>query len=166
MVAALGVTVTLEIADRRAGGFCRDLPGTVEHPTRWPLGERCEVVRPDGTREVWTPSWALTALVAVVVAALAAGGPAPARSARRRVAEAVVGPVALGIAVAVVATPPSLSRVVAVVTISLYLALVPAALTAVAVRHFLVAGWRPAVTVSWLAWAAAVFHAGRGGVGP
>ena len=165
--AGLAVAVTLEVADRREDGFCRALPGTEEHPSWWPLGERCVIHRPDGAVATREPTWALTGFVAVVIGAVALGVPAPARSLRRRTAEALLVPLfPLAAIVTLVVTPRSLSRLVAIATISLWLTILPAGLTAVAVRRMLLTSWRTAIPVSWLGWAAAVFYAGRGGVAP
>ena len=167
VAAALAVAVTAELHDRRADGYCRRVAGTTERATWWPVGERCTVTDADGGVSVRRPGWSLTALLAVVVGGVAVGAAAPAGSARRRTAEALALPaLPLAVAVAAIATPPSLSRVVAVTTVSLYLTAVPGLLSALAVHHLLATGWRSAIAGSWFAWAFAVFFVARDGVGP
>ena len=163
----LGVRVAVEVADRRDDGFCRALPDTFERRSWWPLGDRCYRRLPDGTVVVRRPGWSLTALAAVVVGGIAAGAAAPAGSARRRLGCALAMPfVPLALVVAVVGTPLSLARLVAIATISLGLTLVPALATSVVVARVLSTGWWAAMGGAWLAWALVVFYAGKGGIAP
>lgn len=163
----LALRVTVEVADRRDDGFCTAAPDNFERRSWLPLGDRCYRRQPDGTVAVRRPGWALTVLAAVVVGGIATGAVAPAGSARRRLALALVVPfVPLAVVVGVVATPRSLSRLVAIATISLGLTAIPALVTAVAAARLLVTGWWAAVGGSWLAWGVAVFVAGRDGVRP
>lgn len=164
---ALGVLVTVEVAERRADGFCKPAPDTFERRSWFPLGERCYRRLPDGTVAVRRPGWALTALVVVVIGGMAAGIGSAAGSSRRRVATALAVPlIPLAVVIALVASPRSLSRLVGLTTISLGLTLVPALVTSVAVARLLASGWWAAMGGSWLAWAVAVFYAGRGGITP
>jgi hypothetical protein len=164
---ALGLGVTVEVAERRDDGFCTAAPDTFERRSWLPLGERCYRRLPDGTVAVRRPGWALTVFTAVVVAGIATGATAPAGTARRRLAWALVVPlVPLAVVIAVAASPRSLSRLVAIATISLGLTAIPALVTAVAAARLLVTGWWAAMGGSWLAWGIAVFIAGRDGVRP
>ena len=171
---ALGVLaagVAGEMVDRRKAGFCRPDPGipgatTFEDPTRWPLGERCFLRLADGQVAVREPGWWLTGLVGGSVAALAAGALAPAGSARRRLAWAVLVPaVPLGLLILATVGPRSFSRLVGLTSVGLGFGL-PPALVSAAVVWFVARGRvLPTVLGSWLVWGALLFWQGRDSIG-
>lgn len=175
VLAALGVLafrLTVEANDRRSEGFCRPDHGIAgatwsEERTWWPLGERCLLHLADGTTLGRGPGWSLTALVPAWLAVVAAGALAPPGSARRRLAWAVVFPtVPVAGLIVVMVGPRSLSRLVALTSISVGFAVPMAAVTAGALWGFLRGQVMPTVLGSWLAWAVVIFLQGRDSIGP
>lgn len=171
-IGLLAFRLTVEVNDRRAEGFCRPDHGITgatwsEERTWWPLGERCSLRLPDGTTRVREPGWSLSALVPAWLAALAAGALAPATSARRRLAWALAFPaVPIAALVVTMVGPRSLSRLVALTSISLFFATPMALVTAGALWAFLRGRVMPTVLGSWLAWAVVIFLQGRDAIGP
>lgn len=172
VLGALAFALTTEINDRRREGFCRPEHGITgatwsEQRTWWPLGERCYLHLPDGTTRVHEPGWWLTALVPAWLAVVGAGALAPPASARRRLAWAAAVP-ALPVAavIAVTVGPRSLSRLVALTSVSLGFAVPMAAVTAAALWAFVRGRAMPTVLGSWLGWALVIFLQGREHIGP
>ena len=173
VVAWLAVATTADIVDRTEAGFCRPsaLTGdlvTVEERTWWPLGERCSIELPDGTLLVREQTWRLTAFAAGWLAVFVVGVVAPPRSTRRVLAAVVAIPfVALAfVEVVAILDRVSLSRVVAITTVSLAFGLLPAAVTAVGVWWVTRGRVVPIVVASWIGWALAVLLAARDGIQP
>lgn len=172
VLGALAFALTAEIDDRRQEGFCRPDHGMTgatwsEERTWWPLGERCYLHLPDGTTRVHEPGWWLTALVPAWLAVVGAGALAPPASARRRLAWAAAVP-ALPVAAVIVVTvgPRSLSRLVALTSVSLGFAVPLAAVTAAGVWALMRGPAMPTVLGSWLGWALVIFLQGREHIGP
>lgn len=171
-LSVLAFRVTVEVNARRGEGFCRPdhgIPGATasEEKTWWPLGERCFLRLADGTTRVREPGWSLTALAAGWSAVVVSGVLSSSRSARRRVAWSVVFP-ALPVAVLVVAMvgPRSLSRLVALTSISLGFGSFMGAVTAVVVWYVMRGRVMATILGSWLAWAVIIFLQGRDSIGP
>ena len=172
VLGALAFVLTTEVNDRRREGFCRPDHGIAdatssEERTWWPLGERCFLHLPDGTTRVHEPGWWLTALVPAWLAVVGVGALAPPASARRRLAWAAAVP-ALPVAavILVMVGPRSLSRLVALTSVSLGFALPLAAVTAAALWAFLRGRAMPTALGSWLGWALVIFLQGREHIGP
>ena len=172
LLGALAFALTTEINDRRREGFCRPDHGVAgatwsEERTWWPLGERCYLHLPDGTTRVHQPGWWLTALVPAWLAVVGVGALAPSASARRRLAwTAAVPAVPVAGVIVVMVGPRSLSRLVALTSISLGFALPLAAVTAGALWAFMRGRAMPTVLGSWLVWALIIFLQGREHIGP
>jgi len=172
VLGALAFALTTEVDDRRREGFCRPDHGIAgatwsEERTWWPLGERCLLHLPDGTTRVHEPGWWLTALVPAWLAVVGVGALAPPASTRRPLAWAAAVP-ALPVAavIAVMVGPRSLSRLVALTSVSLGFAVPMAAVTAAAVWGFVRGRAMPTVLGCWLAWALVIFLQGRHAIGP
>lgn len=171
VVAVLALLVTVEVNDRRREGFCKadhGIPGAsgYEERTWWPVGERCYLRLADGTVRVRRPGWALTALAVTWPVAVAAGAVAPPRSARRRLAWALVVPGLVVAALVLVAVQPrSLARLVSLTTISLGFGAIGGAVTAAVAWYVLRGRLMATVLGSWLAWAVIVFLQGRDAIG-
>lgn len=171
-LAVLAFRVTVEVSDRRSEGFCRPDHGVVgatgsEERTWWPIGDRCFLHLADGTTRVREPGWSLTALTGASSAVLAAGVAAPRRSARRRLAWAVFIPaVPVALLIAALVQPHSVTRLVALTSISLGFGLPMAAVTALAVWGVARGRVVPTALGSWLAWAVIIFLQGRDSIGP
>jgi hypothetical protein len=171
VVALLAFAVTDEVISRRQDGFCKVNHGTPgatrsEERTWWPLGEICRLHLADGTTRERESGWALTAFTAAWFAAVAAGGSAPSRSARRRLAWSVAAPVLpLALLILVVIQPASYSRLVSLTTISLGFGAIMATVTAAVVWYVMRGRVLATVLGSWLAWGAIIFLQGRDSVG-
>ncbi|MFP5377918.1 MAG: hypothetical protein ACLGIO_14205 [Acidimicrobiia bacterium] len=172
VLGALAFALTTEVNDRRREGFCRPDHGIAgatwsEERTWWPLGERCLLHLPGGTTRVHEPGWWLTALVPAWLAVVAAGALAPPASARRRLAWAAAVPaIPIAAVIAVMVGPRSLSRLVALTSISLGFAVPMAAVTAAALWGFVRGRAMPTVLGSWLVWGLVIFLQGREHIGP
>lgn len=171
-LSVLAFRLTVEVNDRRGEGFCRPDHGIAgatasEERTWWPLGERCFLRLGDGTTRVREPGWSLTALAAGWSAVVVSGVLSSPGSARRRLAWSVVVP-AVPVAVLVVAVvgPRSLSRLVALTSISLGFGSFMGAITAVAVWYVMRGRVMATILGSWLAWAVIIFLQGRDSIGP
>ena len=172
VLAGLAFDHSAEVIDRRNAGFCKKhhgIPGAVgfEDRTWWPIGDRCFLRMTDGTTRVHEPGWSLTALLAGWSAVGVAGFLAPPAWLWRRLAWAVLIPaVPVALLVLAVVQPASLSRLVAITSVSLGFGSVMGAVTAAGVWYVVRGRVLATVLGSWLAWSVIVLLQGRDAIAP